>query len=143
MTHPARARRRRHKAAPAPPASLPGIPPVLNRPDAESQARLPLREISAEGIGRGTVLEILAYVRAYTLGECSVLVTKTPRIGWHLSIAHDSRYPTWDEIAQARYRLLPEGIWCAMYLPPPEEYVNLHRFCFQIQQCPEPGPVGA
>jgi hypothetical protein len=44
------------------------------------------------------------------LWECTVIVTRAEATGWHLSIAHHARYPTWDEISQARYRLLPEDI---------------------------------
>jgi hypothetical protein len=27
----------------------------------------------------------------------------------------------------------------AIYLPPPAQYVNLHRYCFQMIECEEPG----
>lgn len=78
-----------------------------------------------------------SYLRCYLLGQCSVIVTK--EFGdWHLSIAHPARYPTWDELAQARYRAVPKGVWMAMMLPPPEHYVNIHRNCFQLVQIPEP-----
>ena len=82
----------------------------------------------------------LGYLRRYLLGECSVIVTREgPSRLWHLSIAHPRRYPTWDEIAAVRYALLPDEIWVAMYLPPRSEYVNVHRNCFQLYECPEPG----
>lgn len=72
-----------------------------------------------------------AYLRAYRLGECSVIVTK--EFGrWHLSIAHKSREPAWREIAEARYRLLPGDVTIAMILPPLEDYINMHKFCFQM-----------
>jgi hypothetical protein len=71
--------------------------------------------------------------RSYVLGECSVIVTRE-FAKWHLSIAHRSRLPTWDELSEARYRLIPDGVWMAMMLPPRANYVNLHRFCLQIVQ---------
>lgn len=74
-----------------------------------------------------------SYYRRYSLGDCSIVVTREYGT-WHLSIAHPRRYPTWDEIAEARYRLLPKSITAAMLLPPMEEYVNLHRFCFQVYE---------
>ena len=82
----------------------------------------------------------LTYCRRYLLGQCSVIVTREgPSRLWHLSIAHPRRYPTWDEIAAARYAAVPDSAWMAMYLPPRDEYVNVHRFCFQLYECPEPG----
>ena len=57
--------------------------------------------------------------------------------GWHLSISHPSRYPTWDEIRDARYDLLPDGCTMAMLLPPKGEYVNLHRNCFHLHEIKE------
>jgi hypothetical protein len=60
--------------------------------------------------------------------------------GWHLSISHAGhgsrlvRYPTWDEIADARYALLPPDITVAMFLPPPGEYVALHDTTFHLHE---------
>jgi len=53
---------------------------------------------------------------------------------WHLSIAHQHRYPTWDEIADVRYELVPDDVTMALLLPPPDEYVNLHDFCMHLWQ---------
>jgi len=71
--------------------------------------------------------------RAYRLGECLVFVGVSED-GWHLSISHPSRYPTWDEIKAARYQLTPHNITMAMILPPPNEYVNIHENCFHLWQ---------
>lgn len=66
--------------------------------------------------------------------------------GWHLSISHrlrvlrpdgtptPGRHPTWDEIADARYDLLPLDITVAMMLPPPHQYVNLQPTTFHLHQ---------
>jgi hypothetical protein len=71
------------------------------------------------------------HVRAYRLGACSVIVTR--EFGyWHISIAHPGRYPSWDEIAEARYRLIPDNFTMALLLPPRAEYVNMHPNCFQL-----------
>ena len=78
-----------------------------------------------------------SYLRCYRLGECGVIVTKEFD-EWHLSISHPIRYPTWDEVAQARYHAIPKHIWMAMMLPPPEHYVNLHENCLHLVQVPEP-----
>jgi hypothetical protein len=43
-----------------------------------------------------------------------------------MSISVAGRYPTWDEIADARYDLLPsKGMDMALVLPPLEDYVNI------------------
>ena len=79
---------------------------------------------------------------------CSVIVAYEPakaapqgiwlppheRLIFHLSIAHGDRYPTWDEVADARYKLIPEDVTMAMLLPPPGEYVNRHEHCFHLWQ---------
>lgn len=44
---------------------------------------------------------------------------------WHMSVSTLERYPTWDEIADARYDLLPGDLDFALILPPMEDYVNL------------------
>lgn len=53
---------------------------------------------------------------------------------WHLSISHPMRYPKWDEIAAARYDLVPDHLTMAMLLPPRDEYVNLHKNCFHLHE---------
>ena len=73
---------------------------------------------------------------AYRWGDCTVIVTR--EYGeWHLSIAHPDRFPTWDECAVARYRLIPDGVTMAMILPPRRAYVNIHRNCFQMVEIPD------
>jgi hypothetical protein len=75
-------------------------------------------------------------------GELSAIVAQeTP--GWHLSISftnhrgEPSRYPTWDELADARDALLPDDIGFVMHLPPSGEYVALHPTTFHLHQFPE------
>jgi hypothetical protein len=78
-------------------------------------------------------------------GHLMVLVAKAldpafPRPLWHLSISHRTnthppqpgRYPDWDEITDARYRFVPDGVVMAMLLPPRAEYVNVHESTFQL-----------
>lgn len=87
-----------------------------------------------------------------TESGCSVIVGREPAKAntsglvlpesalmlWHLSIAHVDRYPTWDEIADVRYRLVPEDVTMAMLLPPPDEYVNAHEHCFHLWEIEDP-----
>lgn len=59
---------------------------------------------------------------------------------FHMSISHRTsdgrkapgRYPTWDEIHDARYRFCPLDVTMAMFLPPQDEYVNLHATTFHM-----------
>jgi hypothetical protein len=120
-------RRRREKPA----RTLP-----LNRggPDADVAAPLPLELVSASPDPHMPRLPGTSE-RYYRLGECTVIVTHNFGRIWHLSIAHHEREPTWNEISQARYRCLPDGVWMAMYFPPRDSYVNVHRFCFQMSEC--------
>jgi len=62
------------------------------------------------------------------------IVAWDEREGYHLSISHPSRYPTWTEIRDARYALLPDACTMGMLLPPQAEYVNLHPNCFHLHQ---------
>lgn len=77
-------------------------------------------------------------------GRLLVIVCREPVPGapmaWHLSISfrnhrgEPSRYPSWDEIADARYTLLPDDLTFAMLLPPAGEYVNAHPTTFHLHQ---------
>lgn len=74
-------------------------------------------------------------------GRLSVFVSREPD-GWHLSISHSfrsqpGRYPTWDEIVEARYRFLPNDITVAQLLPPLEEYTNVHATTFHLWEVVE------
>jgi hypothetical protein len=76
----------------------------------------------------------MRFCRAYRWGIVTVFVGQEPIIGWHLSISTPHRYPTWDEIREARYRFIPNDVTVAMFLPPEDEYVNLHNYCFHLHQ---------
>lgn len=73
--------------------------------------------------------------------------------GWHLSISHavreaghvhprPGRYPTWDEIVEARYALMPDAITVGILLPPKKQYVNIHPTTFHLHQVPGEGDSG-
>lgn len=64
--------------------------------------------------------------QVYIMGACRIIVGHSAS-GWHLSISCGSRYPTWDEVAKARYELIPNDVTMAMLLPPMEQFVNLHQ----------------
>ena len=74
----------------------------------------------------------------YRWGDVSVHVGDPKEEGgWHISISHPSRYPTWDEIFQAWYDLVPgagKDFNGAIILPRKVEYVNIHNNCFHVHQ---------
>lgn len=85
------------------------------------------------------------YRRSVKDGSLRALVGEEP-MGWHLSISftddcnRPTRYPTWDEIAHARYELLPGDVDFVMHLPPAGEYVALHPTTFHLHEHPERTP---
>ncbi len=74
----------------------------------------------------------------YHVGECLVLQSRKT----HLSISHPYRDPTWNEIASARYALLPKLKDCVMVLPPDDNYANVHEHCFHVHMLRELAPGG-
>jgi hypothetical protein len=79
---------------------------------------------------RARDLEILPNERVYRQGECTVRLRSDDN-GHALSISHPDRYPTWDEVTEAKYRLIPK-VNMAMPLPAPEEYLNLAPYMFNL-----------
>jgi hypothetical protein len=79
--------------------------------------------------------------KAFTWGDLRVIVGDEPRVGWHMSISTPHRLPTWEEVTLARYEFIPDDVTMAMLLPPKEEYVNLHAFCFHLYQVPGDVPL--
>ncbi len=77
-------------------------------------------------------------------GVLSAIICEEPP-GWHLSISHVrhngtlGRYPSWDEIAHARYELLPTDVDFVMHLPPLDEFVSVHETTFHLWESPESG----
>lgn len=74
-------------------------------------------------------------------GTLRAIVAPEPD-GLHMSIsftpastAGRMRYPSWDEIADAREQLLPDDRCFAMHLPPSVEYVSLHPTTFHLFEC--------
>lgn len=100
---------------------------------------------NSRSAGRGLQVEKLDEVDLgaltgvrYRVGECTVIQTDP----FHLSISAPDRDPTWQEIAAARYALLPKSRDCAMVLPPDDEYVNVHEHCFHVFLLRDLGPRG-
>lgn len=73
--------------------------------------------------------------RAFVSSGCRIIVSQQ-KAGWHLSISHAKRLPTWEEVRDARYALIPDEATMALLLPPMAEYVNVHEFCLQMYEIP-------
>lgn len=63
--------------------------------------------------------------------------------GWRLSCSvmqpdgNCVRFPTWDEMKVARYRLIPKGVNMAIILPDDHSlYVDTMPLCLQMVECP-------
>lgn len=69
----------------------------------------------------------------YEMNGCTIIVGSSSK-GYHMSISHPDRLPTWEEIRTARYKLCPKNVTMAMLLPPENEYVNIHPNCFHLWQ---------
>jgi hypothetical protein len=74
----------------------------------------------------------------YRVGGADVIQT----VKTHLSISCPDRDPTWEEIAAARYALLPKLKDCVMLLPPDRDYVNVHEHCFHVHLLRNLAPGG-
>lgn len=74
--------------------------------------------------------------RAWVLDECSVLYSLDAN-RHHLSISHPKRYPTWDEIKEARYQFLPDDCYMALMFPPRKYWLNIHKNCFHLWEVQE------
>jgi hypothetical protein len=92
-------------------------------------------------INTGTLSAVLgSFHKAYRLGECYVVVGResidpdatilTKR--WHLSISHPDRFPTWNEINEARDRLLPDDVFFCLPHPPKKYWLSVHPNCFHL-----------
>ncbi len=75
--------------------------------------------------------------RCFKRGVCKIIVSPPFRqCGWHMSISCAAREPLWNEIRDAWYDLIPNSDQRngAMFFPPKDEYVNVHKFCFHIHE---------
>jgi hypothetical protein len=73
--------------------------------------------------------------RAYMMSGCRIICSRQ-RAGWHLTISRPDRLPSWEDVRDARYALIPDEAVMVMMLPPRGEYVNVHEFCLQLYEIP-------
>ena len=103
--------------------------PIKANPDAAWERALVANGAELVGI----------YERRLGDGVLRSIVTRN-RGKWHISVSFtdnrgkQSRYPRWDETADARYTLCPDEITMAMLLPPPSQYVAAHATTFHLHE---------
>jgi hypothetical protein len=73
--------------------------------------------------------------RAFLMARCRILVGEQ-KAGWHLSISKQDKLPSWEEVRDARYELIPDEATMALLLPARSEYVNVHEFTLQMYEIP-------
>ena len=64
---------------------------------------------------------------------CTAFAGREPA-GWHVSVSHPSRVPSWDEMRTAREAMTPDEVTMAILFPPRSEYVNVHERCLHLWQ---------
>ena len=77
--------------------------------------------------------------KEYKRGACIIILSPPQgQYGWHMSISTTYRDPTWKEIRDAWYDLVPDAEIKngAMFFPPKQEYVNVHKYCFHVHEVP-------
>lgn len=74
---------------------------------------------------------------AFRFGDILVIVSHSEEEGgWHLSMSKKKSLPTYEEIKDMRYKLLPNRIYACEIFPPRTEFVNLHEFCRHLWEMP-------
>lgn len=73
----------------------------------------------------------------FPMSGCKVFCFQEPfmrdgKMGWHLSISHPRRLPTYAEMKRARYEFMPDNIYVAQIFPPQSEFVNIHENCLHL-----------
>lgn len=116
----------------------------MNGPRPLSRQRSPWLGIPSltQEMSDGTTTVIAHYFQRQVHDGSLLAITSEEPEGWHLSVSFRdrkgnlTRYPSWDELAHARYELLPHDIDVVMHLPPPADYVALHDTTFHLHQHP-------
>lgn len=75
---------------------------------------------------------------AFKIGELVVLISHNEdEGGWHMSMSKKDKMPTYEEMKDMRYKMLPNRIYACEIFPPREEFVNRHPFCRHLWEMPK------
>lgn len=115
-----------------------------NRPPAPRRDNSSAGQVAVSWLLRAGAL----HAERWRVGSCTVMVAREPRpgggYGWHISVSHPTRYPTWDEMKMAVYGIpsvkLEEGKTYAQLLGPvgEGEWVNVSDNCFHLYEIDDP-----
>ncbi len=75
--------------------------------------------------------------KSYRRGQCVIMISPpTETTGWHMSISCRARNPSWEEIRDAWYTLVPDADnkSACMILPRKVDYINIHNYCFHVHE---------
>ena len=67
----------------------------------------------------------------FKMGKCTIIVA-IENGKWHLSISKPNAQPSYKEMKEARYRLIPDNVTMAQIFPTKSEFVNLHEYCHHL-----------
>lgn len=67
----------------------------------------------------------------FRMGRCTIIVS-IDNGKWHMSISTPTASPSYKEIKEARYKLIPDNVTMAQIFPPKEEFVNVHLYCHHL-----------
>lgn len=71
-------------------------------------------------------------------GALLAIVTEDETGRFHLSVSLTHRLPTYDELKDARYALVPHDKWMVQVFPPPSEFINIHPYVLHLWELPQP-----
>ena len=77
----------------------------------------------------------LPQYRVFHRGEMCVFAGREPA-GWAFSIRHNRRWPTWEEVQDARREFIPHNVTMAIVVPATEESVIPDFYCIYMRQIP-------
>jgi hypothetical protein len=74
-------------------------------------------------------------------GGCTVFIGHVQEIGYHMTIGHKSRFPSWIEVHSAVIHFIPNNVSMALLLPPPaqdkKDLVNNAFHLYEIRRNPQ------
>ena len=93
-------------------------------------------EIPSVDFMAAVIPDLRIFRRRASDGTLTVMAGTEPE-GFHLSISHPRRYPSWEEICEARDAFTPADKTFVQLLPPREAWVNVHENCFHLWESKE------
>ena len=71
----------------------------------------------------------------------SVAREQDDRVWIHLSMSHDNRMPTYEELYYLKRHWGGDDYKCIMVLPSRDEHVSLHQYCMHLFRCVDEDPL--